>query len=74
MKVVFVLDMKSRHWVIRAQCFKQCSAIHKGQNVKEDEDTPLPQNVRIQLPSDAASYQEQDRQLHHCENLNIHVK
>jgi len=59
-KVAFVLDMKSHHWVIRAQYFKQHSTIHKGQNVKEDEDTTLPQNIGIQLPSDAASYQEQN--------------
>ena len=54
MRVAFVLDMKAHHWVIRAHCFKQHSTIHKGQNVKEDEDTTLPQNVGIQLPSDAA--------------------
>jgi len=59
-RVAFVLDMKSHYWVFRAQCFKQLSTIHKGQNVREDEDTTLPQNVGIQLPSDAVSYQEQN--------------
>lgn len=59
-RVAFVLDMKSHHWVIGAQCFKQHSTIRKGQNVKEGEDTTLPQNFGIQLPSDAASYQEQN--------------
>ena len=47
-RVAFVVDVKSHNWVIRAQCFKQHSTIHKGQSVKEDEDTTLPQNVRIQ--------------------------
>jgi hypothetical protein len=73
-RVGFVLDMKSHHWVIRAQCFKQHSTIHKGQNVREDEDTTLPQNVGIQLPSDAVSYLEQNLQLQNCENLNIQIK
>ena len=59
-RVAFVLDMKSHHWVIRAQCFKQHDTIHKGQDVREGEDTTLPQNYGIQLPSDAASYQEQN--------------
>jgi len=73
-KVASVLDMKSHHMVIRAQCFKQQSAICKGQNVKEDENTTLPQNSGFLLPSDAASCKEENLQFHHCENIKIHIK